>query len=145
VQVEGGIEFNGQLGLIRLVDGEVKLMRMSNATLLRRGDVALMAPTAACEGTVTAIDTTDPMNNTVTLDPPLPADESLVGTVIHFQNDLPLDTSFDVKALTADGISTGDITIIRGFVDKKNFDAGYTYLVNPGDGYLLPLTRALDR
>lgn len=145
VQVEGGIEFNGQLGLIRLVEGEVKLMRMSNATLLRHGEVTLSAPVAAYEGTVSAIDTTDPMNNTISLDPPLPGGESLVGTVIHFGNGLPLDTSFDVKARTDDGISTGDITIVRGFADKKDFDAGYTYLVNPGDGYSLPLTRALDR
>ena len=81
----------------------------------------------------------------VVLDPPLPRDDALVGSVIHFHNDLPLDTSYDIAVLTAKGISTGDITIIQGFVDQKDFAAGYKYLVNPGDRYTVPRTWALDR
>jgi len=145
VQAEQGIEFDGQLGMIRLVNGTVKLMRMSNATLLKLGEVELKADVAAYEGTVTAIDAGDPINNTVSLDPPLPQDPELVGKVIHFHNDLPLDTSYDIKAVTAGGISTGDITIIRGFKNNNDFSAGYEYLVNPADSYSVPCHYSLER
>ena len=145
VKVEGGIEFDGQFGMIRLVNGEVKLMRMSNATLLKMGEVALKAEVAAYEGTVTAIDVSDAMNNTVSLDPPLPEDETLIGTVIHFLNDLPLDTSYDIKAVTGEKMSTGDITIIRRFKDNEDFEAGYEYLANPGDSYIVPCHYKLER
>ena len=145
VEVEGGIEFDGQFGMIRLVNGEVKLMRMSNATLLKMGEVALKAEVAAYEGTVSKIDASDPQNNLVMLDPPLPDDAEFVGQTIHFGNDLPLDTSYAIKAVTAEGISTGDITIIQGFRDKADFEAGYKYLVNVGDRYCLPCTVGLDR
>ncbi len=145
VKVEGDVEFDGQFGMVRLVNSEVKLMRMSNATLLKLGDIELRADRSAYEGTVTAIDVSDPMNNKVLLDPPLPQDPGLVGLVIHFHNDLPLDTSYDIKALTADGISTGDITIVRNFKDSKDFTAGYNYLVNTGDAYSVPYHAGLDR
>ena len=145
VEVEGGIEFDGQFGMIRLVNGEVKLMRMSNATLLKMGEVALKAEVAAYEGTVSKIDASDPQNNLVMLDPPLPQDAEFVGQTIHFDNDLPLDTSYEIKAVIAEGISTGDITIIQGFKDRSDFEAGYKYLVNVGDPYVVPCAVGLDR
>ncbi len=145
VKVEGEIEFDGQIGMIRIVNGEMKLMRMSNATLLSYRDIKLVAARAAYEGTVKNIDTSDPQNNLVFLDPPLPRDAHLAGQTIHFDNDLPLDTSYQIKAVTAEGISTGDITIIRGFKDKADFEAGYEYLVNVGDRYTVPSTVGLER
>ena len=145
VKVEGGIEFEGQIGMIRLVNGELKLMRMSNATLLSYGDIKLVAERAGYEGVVSKIDSSDPANNLVMLDPPLPQEAELVGQTIHFDNDLPLDTSYEIKAVTAEGISTGDITIIQGFKDKADFEAGYKYLVNVGDRYMVPCTVGLDR
>jgi len=144
VKVEGGVGFDGQFGMIRVVNDQVKTMRMCNATLLRKGEAELTAPVAAYEGTVTAIDISDPLNNRVMLAPPLPQDDGLIGKVIHFQNDLPLDTSYDIKAITADGISTGDITIIRSFKDNADFAAGYNYLVNPGDRYAVPIVVGRD-
>jgi len=131
--------------MIRIVNGEMKLMRMSNATLLSYRDIKLVAARAAYEGTVKNIDTSDTQNNLVFLDPPLPRDAHLVGQTIHFDNDLPLDTSYQIKAVTAAGISTGDITIIRGFKDKADFEAGYEYLVNVGDRYTVPSTVGLER
>ena len=145
VEIEGGTEFHGQIGMIRLVNGEVKLMRMSNATLLSYGDTKLTAERAAYEGTVSKIDASDPQSNLISLDPPLPQDLELVGQTIHFDNDLPPDTSYEIKAVTPDGISTGDITIINGFKDAADFSAGYRYLVNVGDPYCVPCTVGLDR
>jgi len=145
VKIEGGIEFDGQFGMVRLVNSEIKLMRMSNATLLSHGDVELVAERAAYEGTVTAIDASDAQSNLVSLDPPLPQDASLVGQTIHFKNDIPIDTTYDIEAVTAEGISTGDITVIWGFKDLADPDAGYKYLVNVGDEYVVPCCAGLDR
>jgi len=145
VKVEGGIEFNGQFGLIRLVNGEVKLMRMSNATRLKRGVVEIISKLPAYVGTVAAIDASDPLNNQVFLDPPLPQDAALVGQTVHFENDIPIDTTYDIKAVTPQGVSTGDITVIWGFKDRQDFAAGYKHLVNPGNRYVVPLSVGLDR
>lgn len=146
VTVEGGITFEGQFGMVRrLPDGQVKAMRMARGTRLAVGDTQITADAAAYVGKVKAVDASDPANNQVRLDPPLPGNAPLVGQTIHFRNDLPQDTSYEIKAVAPDGISTGDITVIHGFKDPKDFNQGYTYLVNPGDEYVVPSLVGLDR
>ena len=145
VQVEGGIEFNGRFGMIRLVDGQVRTMRMSEATLLTYGGIRLETDQAAYEGIVTAISADDPADHRIVLDPPLPQNDSLVGQRIHFENEVAQDTTYEIAAVTPDGISTGEMTIIHGFNDRTNFSAGLKYLVNPGDRYVIPNHVGLDR
>ena len=53
-------------------------------------------------------------------------------------NDLPMDTSYRIAAVTTRGVSTGDITIVRGLMKGAGLPSGYTYLVNPGDEYVVP-------
>lgn len=132
VEVEGGVEFDGQFGMLRLVDGQLKLMRMSNATLLSHGDTRLVSEHAAYEGKVVGIDASDAASSLVRLDPPLPQDVGLEGRTIHFKNEVPIDTTYDIRAVTRDGVSTGDITIIWGLKDPADLAAGYKYLVNVG-------------
>ncbi len=138
VTVEGGITFNGTFGMIRLVGDEVKLMRMVGGTLLAFGTVELTAERAAWRGKVARIDASDPANNLIVLDPPLPRNRDLAGRTIHFMNDLPMDTSYRIAAVTTGGVSTGDITIVRGLREGTDLASGYTYLVNPGDEYVVP-------
>ena len=138
VKVEGGVEFDGQLGMIRLVGDEVKFMRMSNARLLKIKGIELTSDVAAYKGKVTRVDASDPEKNLVFLEPALPQDAQLVGQTIHFQNNLPMDTSYEIKAVGEGWISTGDITIVAGFNDPKDFNSGYKYLVNVGDEYVAP-------
>jgi len=138
VKVEVGIDFDGMLGIVRLAEGKPKLMRLVGGTLIAHGDTRLAADRSDWRGKVVGIDASDAENNLVLLDPALPKDAGLVGRTIHFTNDLPMDTSYKIRAITADGISTGDITIVRGFKDRTDFTAGYTYLVNPGDEYSVP-------
>ena len=54
-------------------------------------------------------------------------------------NDVPMDTSYRIAAVTTGGVSTGDITIVRGLMKGTDLASGYTYLVNPGDDYVLPV------
>lgn len=140
-----GLQMEGEFGMIRLKDGQVQTMRMAGGTLLSYGGVQLTAEKAAYEGTVTAVDATDPGDNRVHLDPPLPQDVDLLGETIHFISDTPRDTTYDIVQVTAEGISTGEMTIVGGFTDKSDFDSGFDYLVNPGDTYRVPTVVGLDR
>ncbi len=145
VQVEGDVAFEGRFGMVRLVDGQVRTMRMGDAVLLSHGDTRLEADQAAYEGTVTAINADDPADHRVSLDVPLPRGGELVGRRIHFHNEAPIDTTYEIKAVTADGISTGEVTVIRGFQDRTDCSAGTTYLVNAGDRFVIPNHVGLDR
>jgi len=138
VKVEGGIEMHGTFGMIRLADDRARQMRLAGGTLLSYGEAKLTAAKDAWRGVVVRIDTSDAEDQRIVLDPPLPPDADLVGQTIHFENDLPMDTSYRIEAVTVDGISTGDVTVVKGFKNPADFAAGYTYLVNPGDRYVLP-------
>ncbi|NLJ36826.1 MAG: hypothetical protein GX358_11435 [candidate division WS1 bacterium] len=144
VQVEGGIDFDGRFGMIRLVNGQVRTIRMSDATLLTYGDIRLETDQPAYEGTVIAINADDCDDHRIALDPPLPQNEALVGQRIHFENAVAQDTTYEIKSLTPEGISTGEMTIIDGFQDRMDFSAGHKYLVNPGDRYTVPNHVSLD-
>ena len=145
VVVEGGVELDGQFAMVRLVAGQVTCMRMANARLLKAAGVELASDVAAYRGKVTRVDTSDPHDSRVFLDPPLPRDAGLVGQTIHFANAVPWDTTYDIKAIGDGWISTGDITIVAGFKDPKDFASGHKHLVNPGDGYVVPTCAGLDR
>ncbi len=108
VRVEDNIEFDGQFGMVRLVDGEVKYMRMTHARLLKLQQLELTCEIPAYRGRVTRVDASDPMNNRVFLDPPLPSDAALVERTVHFQSDVPWDTSYDIESIGDGWISTGD-------------------------------------
>jgi len=150
VRTADGIEFDGQFGMVRFVDGKVKLMRMSNARLLKspplgkggKGGFKLTCEKPSYKGKVTKVDASDPENNLVFLEPALP--KNLLGQTIHFKNDLPLDTSYDIKAVGNGWISTGDITIVAGFNNPQDFNSGYKYLVNVGDEYVVPCLAGMD-
>jgi len=144
VTVDGRVQFSGRFALLRLKGGKPTLVRLSEASLFSYGDLRINPERARYSGTVVAVDATDPEDNRIRLDPPLPADAPLAGETIHFSNELPPDTSYRIERVTADGISTGDITIIRGFSDPAYYGAGHTYLVNPGDSYTVPCAVGLD-
>ncbi len=144
VSVDGRVQFSGRFALLRLQGGRPVLVRLSEASFFSYGDLRITPKRASYSGAVVAVDATDPQDNRIRLDPPLPADAPLAGETIHFSNELPPDTSFRIERVTPDGISTGDITIIRGFADPADYGAGHTYLVNPGDSYTVPCSVSLD-
>ncbi|MBB29277.1 MAG: hypothetical protein CME25_10310 [Gemmatimonadetes bacterium] len=130
--VEGGIEFEGLFGFVRLVGDRVTSLRMFGGKRLALGKAELTSEMDAWRGRVTGLDAKNAEDNRVSLDPPLPSDASLVGRTIHFWNDLQIDTSYEIKAVTQEGISTGDITVVRGLDADGERTA---YLVNEGDLY----------
>ena len=113
-------------------------MRLVGGTLLAYVDTELTADQAAWRGKVLAVDAARTEDNAVVVDPPLPQDTGLVGRTVHFITSEPVDTSYEIKGLTGDGISTGDITIVKGRRAGSDTADAYTYLVNPGDEYVVP-------
>ncbi|MBT3376977.1 MAG: hypothetical protein HN742_39520 [Lentisphaerae bacterium] len=145
VRVEGGIEFDGQFAMVRRVNGRIKQLRMSRGSRLAVDDLVISGEPAAFTGKVTRIDVSDPNDHRVFLDPPLPPGVDLVGRPIHFVNTVSYDTTFDIKAIADDSISTGGITLVAGFKKPDDYTAGVRYLVNPGDRYVVPCFTGLDQ
>ncbi|NUQ63896.1 MAG: heparinase II/III family protein [Pirellulales bacterium] len=145
VKVEGGIELDGQVGMVRFSANKVQRMRMANARTLKAAGEQLACPTPAYRGKVTRVDASNPQDHRVFLDPPLPPNADMVGKTVHFGNSLPWDTSFEIAASGSDWISTGEISIVSGFKIAADFQSGHKYAVNPGDPYIIPIAAALDR
>ncbi len=136
------VTFDGMFALIRLQGDKVTHMRMVGGTKLTCGGAQLIAGDGVLRGKVTKIDASNAEDNRIYLDPPLP--NVAEGLTIHFVNDDARDTSYQVTKVIPGGISTGDITIVRGFKNPKDFDAGVSYLVNPGNEYVLPMPASKD-
>ena len=145
VQIGTEVEFQGLYGLIRRQGDRVTALRLTGGTLLRAGDVMVTCPVATWTGVVRAVDVSNPTDNAVTLDPPLPPEALVQDRPIHFHNDLPYDTSYFIRGVDGARVSTGDITLLAGFRDPQDFAAGYTYQVNPGDRYTVHCLAGLDR
>jgi len=92
--------------MVRFVDGQPKLLRMCNATLLRAGEAVLRAPVRAYVGKVSKTDVGKGEKSEVTLEPPLPPEAECVGQTIHFLTQSPVDTSYVIKARDTASVST---------------------------------------
>jgi len=143
VKVEGGLYFHGLTGLVRQDQNGVQQVRMVGGTRLTSGAVNLETEVGILRGTVTGVDVSDQENNLVYVDVQLPAGNSLIGRTIHFHNDLPLDTSYKIKGYGDGAVSTGDLTVVRGFKNFNDYDSGHAYLVNRGDEFTIPLVSTL--
>jgi hypothetical protein len=144
VKVDGRIELDGQVGMVRFSGGKVTSMRMVNGRRLSAAGVELRCETPIFRGKVAKVDATDSQNQRVYLDPPLPSQPDLLGRTIHFDNDVPWDTSFDIAGRGPDWVSAGEISLVRGFKVPTDFHSGYQYTINAGDRYEVPVAAGLD-
>jgi len=145
VTLDDGIEMQGQFGLVRRRDGVVTTLRLIGGTRLCAGTAEVRSPQASWSGTVVRVDVTNPTDNGIVLDPPLPADPGLVGRPLHFLTARPADTTFPIRAVAGERVSIGELSPVAGFKDPKDFGAGVTFVVNPGDRYRLHALAAWDR
>jgi hypothetical protein len=145
VRLPDGTEMEGLVGLVRRQGGEVTGLRLVGGTLLRAAGAEVRSPQGRWTGTVTQVDVSRPADNGVELAPALPGDVALVGRPIHFAPALPYDTTYPIRAVAGPRVSTGERALIAGFRDLKDFAAGYTFQVNPGDGYVVHALAAWDR
>lgn len=144
VESEGGIVMNGAFGMISLVNGTVEFAKLVAGTELRYKDFALACPAAEIKGRVVSTDTKDPNDNRLvaTLDGEVA--ESLAGRLAVFENDRAQDAAYTIRRIEKKGanfeISTGDITLIRGYANPEDFSAGFVLNVREGDPLRIPLS-----
>jgi hypothetical protein len=148
VEVEGGVVLDGVFGLIARRGDKVEFAKLIAGTRLAAKNVEISCPAPFLSGKVVAINADNPGDSRVTVTLDRPADESLVGRVVIFGNDKAQDAAYTIRGLTKSGdryeISTGDSTLVRGYSNPNDFEAGYTYNVRPGDGVRIPLSACVE-
>lgn len=70
----------------------------------------------------------------------LPTDGRLDGTQLRVLSDSPRDTCYTINGVSATDsghlrLDLGDTTLVRGFIDNENYDAGVLYDVAVGDRF----------
>ena len=104
----------------------------------------MRSPQACWTGTVAQVDTTDPADNGVVLEPPLPrcrSDRRADPLPQHISSRHNVSDPRPSRA----ALGAGDLTLVAGFKDARNFAAGVTLFVNPGDRYEVHSLAAWDR
>lgn len=144
VELEGGIVFKGTFGIVARRGERIEFAKLVAGTQLAARGLELTCDRAFLTGKVVAIDADRPDDNRVTVSLDGPADTALTGAVAIFENDRVQDAAYTLCGVTKVGgntvISTGDSTLVRGYADPKDFAAGYTYNVSPGDAVRIPMS-----
>ncbi len=144
IEVEGGVVMDGTFGIIARRGGRVEFAKLVAGKSLSAKDVNLACPAPFVTGKVISVNTEDPNDNRVGVALDGAADESFAGRLAIFENDKAQDAAYTIRAVRKAGehhdISTGDSTLVRGYVDRENYSAGYTYNVKAGDGVRIPLS-----
>ena len=145
--VEGGVKLTGTFGFLSRRNGRVEYAKLCGRSL-SRGEFELTAGTSAYTGRVESWDTSDPQDERVTVrvDTPLPA--GLAGRTIIFANDGKQDAAYTIVRVEPQGdravISLGSATLVRGFVDPKDYAKGATHNVKAGDAFRIPTSATVE-
>jgi hypothetical protein len=146
----GGVSLDGQMGFVRMRDGEVIDAKLFRGTRLAVGEWELTAPTAEITGTVAEVNYEDWRDNRIILDTSVLQGgltaEDLIGRYIIVENEARSDACYEIRDVRDDGtvISTGDETLIERLADAKDLSAGYITTVKPGESFTIPLDLELD-
>jgi hypothetical protein len=142
----GGVVLDGQVGLIRMLDGQVQAARLVRGTLLSYRDWKLEAEVGEITGRVTGLDVTDWQDNLLKVQPSLlrggAAARELVGRYIVVKNSERADGSYLIKDVRENAtiVSVGDMTLVERFRDPSDYSKGVVYNVAAGDEFTIPLS-----
>jgi len=149
VDVEGGIVLDGVFGIVARRGDHIEFAKLVAGRLLAAPglNLSISCPAPFLTGKVVAVNADNPDDNRVTVTLDGPADESLVGRLVIFENDKAQDAAYTIRGLTKVGeqyvLSTGDSTLVRGYANPKDFAAGYVYNLAPGNPLRIPLSASL--
>ena len=145
VEVEGDITFDGTFGIVARRGKRLVFAKLCGGTLLQWRDTKLTCPVPCLRGRVEQISIDDPEDNYAVVKFEGRVNRALLGSIAIFENDRVQDAAYCIHGLRRRGecykLSTGDKTFIRGYADPKDFSAGLTFHVVPGDGVRIPLVR----
>lgn len=142
-KIDDKFQFQGSFGVYSEKNGEQIVGYVNDGS--RIGDVTL--PQAAVSGTVLDFTKGLSMDNemTVVLGHVYGSLNDLVGRYIYIENDGLDNAVYKIKEVRTNGaqqvvLSTGDVTYVREWKDKFDFDKGFNYDFAEGASFTIPLS-----
>lgn len=138
LRVDGRLQFQGRLGMVRLVDGKPVRAELVDGPQLALGEAELRNPQWPLRGTVVEFDRDDRERHrlVVRCERPLPEGEALAGRWIFVENDGERDAAYEIQSVAADAqgqtVDVGSAGFIRGYADPANPEKGFVYDIAPG-------------
>ncbi|NPV46452.1 MAG: heparinase [Armatimonadetes bacterium] len=144
IRAEGGLEFAGGIGWLRLRDGHVERAALCRGTRLALGDFALTVPAPGQTGRIVRMDKDMEGKGYVWVDAILPLGETLRGQQMIIANDRQRNACYEIESVEQDGelykVCLGEVSFIRGFRDPKDYGKGFVYDFTEGAEFIVPLT-----
>ena len=136
-----GMEMDGRLGYIRRRGKTVERTALIGGKQLRNGRVELKADVPAWSGTVTRLSAPAEPQSRVWVDAALPTGSRLAGEWIAIGNDGEQNAFYQIESVGRDGersvISLGDVSLVRGYKDERDYTKGLRMNFEPGDPFVV--------
>ncbi|MFK7691572.1 heparinase II/III family protein [Paenibacillus sp. HJGM_3] len=146
--IDNQLQFKGFFGVYSERNGQYESVYLNDGTLLGLLEEPVIQQSfGSLDGTIADFTKTMSLHNEliVNLDLRGIQPESLVGRMIHIDNDGVRNGTYEIKGLTRVGpnqyrVDLGDITLIRSYRDSNDFSQGYVYDIAPGAAFRIPLS-----
>jgi len=137
----GGMRMDGRLGLIRRRGKAVERTALIGGQQLRNGPVEIKADVPAWNGSVTRLSAPAEPQSRVWVDAALPTGDRLAGEWIAIGNDGEQNAFYQIESIKRDGrgsvISLGDVSLVRGYNDARDYSRGLRMNFAPGDPFVI--------
>ena len=141
-QADGGPQFAGAVGWLRVRDGRVQTAVLSRGTRLALDGFSLSLPEAGYHGTIAKMHRELSGDGLVWVDTPLPVGDVLAGQQMIIENDRYRNATYTIQSVEVDGdlyrVHLGDVTFVRDFQDPNDYDGGFVYNFEEGADFIIP-------
>ncbi|MBT3382032.1 MAG: heparinase [Lentisphaerae bacterium] len=141
--------FEGRVGLVVTgSSGSIQQATLVAGKSLSRGDVELTCDQPTWQGMVAAREQLPNGHSVIRTAAKLPLNGTLVGSEIIVENDRVRNACYTICGVRAvDGlteIDLGRVSLVRNFVDPKDYTKGFTYNFEPGSPFTIPNHACLE-
>lgn len=144
IKSEGGPEFSGGIGWLRVRDGKVEKASLTRGTKLALDKFAISLAAPGYTGKIVRMDRDMEGKGYVWVDAALPGDETLKGQQIIIQNDRVRNACYEIESVEKDGNLTklclGEVCFIRDYKDRSDYSKGFVYEFEEGAPFIIPNT-----
>ncbi len=138
---DGGLKMDGRLGYIRRRGQTMERAALVGGKELRQGSLELTAEVPAWRGTVRKLSAPEERLSRIWVDAALPAGNQLAGEWIAIDNDGEQNAFYQIESIEREGegsvISLGDVSLIRGYNDERDYGKGLKMNFAPGDPFVV--------
>ncbi|MEN6304661.1 MAG: heparinase II/III family protein [Armatimonadia bacterium] len=149
IKSEGGPEFSGGIGWLRVRNGKVERASLTRGTRLALDKFAISLAAPGYTGKIVRMDRDMEGKGYVWVDAVLPGDETLKGQQIIIQNDRVRNACYEIESVEKDGNLTklclGEVCFIRDYKDRADYSKGFVYEFEEGAPFIIPNTVYVSR